>query len=154
MQMSQAQIPKSKEDAVMTSIFTLFEGMRRADSAMVRSVAGDDIRMQTVKIAEGKPQLVESSFESFLVAIGTPHDEVWDEPIWNYQVQVDGNLAHAWTPYAFYRGEKFSHCGVDSFQLYFDCDKWKIVSVIDTRQTENCQLPPKEKMLRALPGER
>ena len=42
------------------------------------------------------------------------------------------------TPYKFYVGEKFSHCGVNSFQLVKIRGEWKIQYIIDTRRRQNC----------------
>jgi hypothetical protein len=53
-------------------------------------------------------------------------------------VLIDGNLASVWTDYKFYIGEKFSHCGVNSFQLFKGDDGWKIIYIIDTRRKDNC----------------
>ncbi|HUH33176.1 MAG TPA: hypothetical protein VLZ28_04430, partial [Daejeonella sp.] len=54
------------------------------------------------------------------------------------QVLIDDNLASVWTSYQFYIGDKFSHCGVNSFQLVKGKEGWKIVYLIDTRRKENC----------------
>ena len=34
---------------------------------------------------------------------------------------------------------KFSHCGVDSFQLVFINGQWKIQCLIDTRRKQPCK---------------
>jgi hypothetical protein len=53
-------------------------------------------------------------------------------------VHVDGPLAVVWTDYAFFAGQKFSHCGVDAFQLARTPAGWRIVALADTRKTEGC----------------
>jgi hypothetical protein len=75
----------------------------------------------------------------FLQAVGTPHAEVWDERIRFEQVLIDANLASVWTPYQFYLGSKFSHCGYNSFQLVKMAGGWKIAHIIDTRHKEKCK---------------
>ena len=78
---------------------------------------------------------------SFLKAIGTPHDQIWDEKIWNTKIEIDGGIAQVWTDYAFYVGTEFSHCGVDAFHLIKDEEKgWKIVHLMDTRRKEGCEI--------------
>jgi hypothetical protein len=37
-------------------------------------------------------------------------------------------------PYQFYIGDKFSHCGVNSFQLVKLQGQWKIQYLIDTQE--------------------
>ena len=116
--------------------------MREADSSKVRSVFRDDVRMFTsFKTKSGENMLKEGELIDFLNAIGSPHPEIWDEKIWNTIIQIDGNLAQVWTDYTFYVGEKFSHCGVDAFQLIKEeNENWKIINLIDTRRIEGCKL--------------
>lgn len=61
-----------------------------------------------------------------------------DEQLLDYNIQVDGNMANAWTPYEFWYNGTFSHCGVNSFQLFNDAGTWKIIYLIDTRRREGC----------------
>jgi hypothetical protein len=64
---------------------------------------------------------------------------VYDERISFDLVKIDGELASVWTPYKFYAGEKFSHCGVDSYQLVKLNGEWKIQYLIDTRRKQGCE---------------
>ena len=47
-------------------------------------------------------------------------------------------MATAWTPYEFWYKEKFSHCGVNSFQLMKIENEWKIIYFVDTRRRSDC----------------
>lgn len=121
-------------------IIKLFDGMREADSAKVASVFRKNIRMfSSYTKKTGESVLHEGKLSDFLNAIGTPHDEVWDEKIWDTEIKIDGNLAQVWTQYGFYVGEKFSHCGVDAFQLIKENDAWLIINLIDTRKVSGCE---------------
>ena len=53
-------------------------------------------------------------------------------------VHIDNGMAMVWAPYGFYLGSKFSHCGIDSFQLARTTGGWKIIALIDTRQRTGC----------------
>tara|TARA_R110002096_G_scaffold87831_5_gene201474 strand:- start:7185 stop:7664 length:480 start_codon:yes stop_codon:yes gene_type:complete len=129
----------SNEAAIKNQIHTLFEGMRAGDSSKVSSVFYPKAIMQTVaKGKDGKEQLILGSLQNFLKAVGTPHDIVWDERISTIDVKIDGALAQAWVPYSFYRGDDFSHCGVNSLQLKKGDDGWKIIYIVDTRRPTNC----------------
>jgi len=138
----QAQSDKESE-AIMKPIYTLFTGMRLGDSAMVHTAFAEGATMASVgKDKAGKVTLKrESSIAGFLKAVGSPHNEPWSEPIWDARIESDGDLAQVWTPYAFYLGKKFNHCGVDAFQLVKKDGVWKIFHLTDTRQTENCKVP-------------
>ena len=80
-----------------------------------------------------------ADLEKFLVQIGTPHDQVYDEQIWGYDVKLEDNLATVWTPYSFYLGETLLHCGVNAFHVAKTEDGWKIIQITDTRKKEGCK---------------
>jgi Putative lumazine-binding len=129
---------QSSEAEVMATVQRLFDGMRAGDSGMVRSAFHPEARL-----ARATPDgLSANPLDPFVTAIGTPHDQVWDEVIWDSEVQVDGHLAQVWTQYAFYRGDQFSHCGVDAFQLVNTADGWKIFQLTDTTRRDGCPTPP------------
>lgn len=129
-----------EEQAIKKSIENLFDGMRAGDSSTVSAVFHPEIRMQTVMLEDGKTILHTGSAEKFLKAVGTPHEIIWDERIMAYEIKVDGAMATAWTEYAFYAGEKFSHCGVNAFQFFKDDEQgWLITQIIDTRRKYNCK---------------
>jgi hypothetical protein len=71
--------------------------------------------------------------------VGTPYSEAWDERIEFNDIKIDGPMASIWMPYQFYRGENFSDCGVNSFQLYKAEKGWKIIYLVDTRRKKNCK---------------
>ena len=135
----------SDENAkVMEPINQLFSGMKLGDSAMVRSAFTKTISMATVGLNKKGEMSIshEASLHDFLKAVGTKHTEIWNEVIWDTKIQIDGNMAQAWAPYAFYVDKKFSHCGVDAFQLYKGSDgAWKIFHLADTRQKKGCNVP-------------
>jgi hypothetical protein len=133
----------TEHTAIMQPIVRLFKGMNLGDSAMVRSAFAKEVTMVTVSKDKAGNQVVrrESSLAGFLKAVGTPHSEPWSEPIWDANIEVDGTFAQVWTRYAFYVGKKFSHCGVDAFQLVKYENDWKIIHLADTRQTIGCEIP-------------
>lgn len=129
-----AQTPAEQE--VRQVVDRLFDGMRAGDSTVVRASFHPQARLQTTGVQQGQPVIHTDSVGSFVRAVGTPHDEVWDERISNVEVRVDDNLATAWMDYAFYLGDKFSHCGVNAFQFFRGRDGWKITQITDTRRKE------------------
>lgn len=134
-----ALVAQHDKEAIQQTINRLFDGMREGDSAMVHAVMAKDIVMQRVTQSEEGATFVQTSDpQRFLNAIGTPHEKVWDERIAFGPILIDGDLASAWTPYKFYLGDKFSHCGVNSFRLYRSDTGWKIFHLVDTSRKENC----------------
>ncbi|MEH3113653.1 nuclear transport factor 2 family protein [Pedobacter terrae] len=127
-----------EERMVKKTITNLFTGMRDGDSSLTRSAFAPAAIMQTIVNKEGKVSLRSESLNSFIKFIGTPHQEKYDERIVFTKILIDGPLASVWTDYKFYLGEKFSHCGVNSFQLVKGDQGWQIVYIIDTRRKEDC----------------
>jgi len=125
--------------AIKQSINTLFDAMRKSDSTLLRSVFSKDMILQSVSNdKDGKAILSTENADGFVKAIGTPHAAVYDERIVFDGIKIDGDLASVWAPYKFYLGDKFSHCGVDVFQLMRTADGWKIIYIVDTRRKDNC----------------
>ena len=133
-----------EDQKVMEPINLLFEGMKKGDSAMVHSAFRPAPTFYTVSVNSktNQPVLKVDRFVDFLKAIGAPHKDVWNEVIWSPKIEVDGNFAQVWAPYAFYANKTFSHCGVDAFHLFKDgSGKWKIFHLADTRQVAGCIVP-------------
>ena len=132
------------EEVVVKEVITrLFTGMQKGDSAMVHSAFAKEVTMATAfRDKNNNPVLEhENSIAGFLKAVGTPHPEVWYEEIWNVSVKIDGDFAQGWCDYAFYLGNKFSHCGIDAFELHKGKDGWKIFHLADTRRWEGYNIP-------------
>jgi len=130
---------QTDKEAVKQTINTMFDAMRKGDSTMLRSTFHKSIVFEGV--ANKKDGTVELNIDNpndFIKAVGTPHKEIWDEQITFNDIKIDGDLASVWTPYKFYLGKTFSHCGVDVFQLMRTATGWKIIYVVDTRRKGNC----------------
>lgn len=125
---------------ILKPIKALFDGMRAADSVAVKSCFVEGASMHsTFTDKDGKKQLREGNLDKFASAVGTPHDEVWDEQIFSYRVEQDGTLATVWTDFTFYLGDQLSHCGVNAFHVVDTEEGWKILSITDTRRKTDCQ---------------
>jgi hypothetical protein len=133
-----AQAASSAAEAeVMAVVNAVFDGMRKADSAMVRPLFHAKARMISVDSRSPNAE-IEESVEGFIQSIGRPRTEVFDEQISNVRVMIDGSLASVWADYKFYRGTTLNHCGVDHFLLVKEGAAWRIIELADTRRRENC----------------
>lgn len=128
-----------EELAVQEVIASLFEGMKNKESETLRNAFHPQATMQTVVSNDVGADLGSNTVSDFVNRIvGTAEGTTLDERILDYQIKVDGKMAAAWTPYEFYVNDKFSHCGVNSFQLIKTVEGWKITYIIDTRRKEGC----------------
>ena len=125
---------------VKATVDTFFEGFPKGDTNLMKSVMADKVFMQTAyRNKEGKDILVTDEPGKLIMAIANrPDDQKWDERLLDYSIQVDGNMANAWISYEFWFNDEFSHCGVNSFQMFKDGDQWRIIYLIDTRRRSTC----------------
>lgn len=131
---------QTEEEQVELVIKSLFEGMRAKNTEQVAAAFSKDAMMQTVIAKPEGSEIGSNAVADFITRISsTPAETQLDERILEYQIKIDGTMASAWTPYQFYVNDKFSHCGVNSFQLVKMADGWKIVYIIDTRRKEPCE---------------
>lgn len=127
------------EAAVKSTINQFFEGMRKSDSMLIKTALAPDVIFQTIMQKPGSQPMIETeNVQEFITAVTKPHDRIYDERIVFDAVKIDAALAVAWTPYSFYVGTTFSHCGVDCFVLAKLDGKWKIQYIIDTRRNDKC----------------
>jgi len=115
--MSGAIQAQSARDSVMAAVNNLFEGMKRADTILLKNCFSANAVMQTIQDNKGSIKVSNESVADFIAfvgkeAVGAAHEKIMFETI-----KIDGTLATVWTPYKFYYKGKFSHCGVNSFQL-------------------------------------
>ena len=134
-----AQAPDPARQAVLTPVHQLFEAMRKGDSAGVRAAFHPQAFLATAVVKKGVPTLEVDTVDAFVRAVGTPHDELWDERVISEKVEIDGPLASVWTEYAFYAGDQFSHCGIDAFQVARTSEGWRIIALTDTRRKDGCR---------------
>lgn len=136
----QALAPQKKE--IMQVVIDIFDGMRVGDSAAVKQHFYPYVSANTAFTSkQGNKELKVDDINNWFDAIAQPHEQVWDERIWDYKVDIDGNLAAVWVKYAFYLDQDFHHCGVDAIQLGYDGNKWRVFHIADTREVAGCEVP-------------
>lgn len=130
---------QTDEEKVKEPIKALFDGMRKADTALMRSAFAPNAILQTItKNKEGQIGVRTESLNDFIASIAKAKEGALDEQIKYDGIKVDADLAIAWTPYQFFYNSAFSHCGVNSFQLVRLNGQWKIQYIIDTRRKQGC----------------
>jgi hypothetical protein len=133
-------VSQTPVDSIKMAIGNMFDAMRMGDSARLLSCFADSAILQTVaKSSDGKVLVRNEQIVEFAKQIAAIPKGDADERITFDVVKVDADLALAWTPYRFFFKGKFSHCGVNSFQLVRIKGEWKIQYIIDTRRKDNCR---------------
>lgn len=126
---------QAQKEAVQKTIETFFEGFHAKDTVKIKSTCSEKLMLQSIKENAKGNKLTDEKVNEFYKSIATiPAEIKFEERILSYSIQVDGTMAHAWTPYEFYINGKLSHQGVNAFTLFLDGAIWKIVHLIDTRR--------------------
>jgi hypothetical protein len=133
-------LAQTSEDSVKVAVQNLFDAMRNSDSNALVNCFSDSAIMQTIaKDKSGATVVKTEKIVDFAIAVKFASKGSLDERISFDIVKIDGPLAIVWTPYKFYFGGNFHHCGVNSFHLVRSRSGWKIQYIIDTRRTQGCE---------------
>lgn len=132
---------ETEELKVQKAIEDFFDGFHKQDSILIKQTVTENVIAQTIgRKKDGTTILRTEDFGHFLKSIVSIPDSVnFKEKIRSFNIQIDGNMANAWTPYEFWYNDVFSHCGVNSFQLFKQNNQWKIIYLIDTRRRKGCK---------------
>lgn len=128
----------SDKDTPSKVIELFFDGMRASDGEILQTIITDDITLHTVTQREDKTVTLATDMNRFLESVSNAPVGLLNEQLTSLEVHIDGDLATAWMGYNFFRGDEFSHCGVNSMNLIQTSEGWKIFSIVDTRRTDNC----------------
>lgn len=128
------------EAGAIAAVEQVFQGMRTADSDMVRAVFAEAARFAVLDERNGPVEIRSQSVDGWITAIGTSNGS-WDERVYDMDARVDGSMASVWAPYTFYRDGEISHCGINSIELLHDADGWKVTQISDTRSSSDCPDP-------------
>lgn len=133
-----AQNPE--EAVVKQTVIDFFKAFHAKDTVALQSFAYETVVLQSVgKDKSGETRLTNEDYKEFTKSIGSiPATLKFEERLLSYSIQIDGEMANAWTPYEFYINGNLSHCGVNSFQFIKVDGKWKIIYIVDTRRKEGC----------------
>ncbi|MCR6720606.1 MAG: nuclear transport factor 2 family protein [Chitinophagaceae bacterium] len=136
---TQAAFSQSAEDSIKAAVNQLFAAMKDSDANKLRSTFSSTAVLQTVNVDRtGAVTIGNETVDEFADIVAKTPAGMLDERIRFEKIYIDGPLATVWTPYNFYYNGKFSHCGVNSFQLVRIGNEWKIQYIIDTRRVAGC----------------
>jgi hypothetical protein len=121
---AQAPVP-AERDAVLKTVQGFFDGIASKDVEGIRRLFAPQARFHVLSERDGKPTATTFTGEEFLKNLAGTQEELL-ERMWTPEVKIRGALATVWTPYDFWRDGKFSHCGVDAFDLIKTDGAWKI----------------------------
>ncbi len=125
----------AQESSPKIVIDDFFKAFHAKDTATIKQYCHSEIILQTIANTKEGNKLESQVFGDFLRSLITIPDNMrFHEKLLDYKIDIDGNLAHVWTPYEFYINNQLSHIGANSFTLYNENGNWVIIHLIDTRR--------------------
>ena len=128
------QAPDPERDAVLKTVQAFFDTMTAKDVEGARKVLQEQGRFHAMRMRDGKPDVRAFSNEEYFADLKSSKQKM-QERIWNPDVKISGLIASVWAPYDFWIDGKFSHCGIDQFDLIKTEDGWKIAGGVYTLET-------------------
>jgi hypothetical protein len=133
-----------KEDdqsAVVAAVQQFFDTMATRDVEGARRVLMPEARMFSVREQNGQSVARASTVENYFKSLseGKQNNR---ERMWDPEVKIRGGIASVWTPYDFWVDGKFSHCGIDIFDVVKTADGWRIAAVTYTVERTGCAPSP------------
>ena len=125
----------AQKQEIQKVIETFFEAFHARDSVKLKSICSDKLILQSISESPSGAKLSNEIAAAFYKSIASiPNEMKFQEKLLSFSIQIDGSMAHAWTPYEFYINGKLSHKGVNAFTLFKENELWKIIYIIDTRR--------------------
>jgi hypothetical protein len=137
---AQAQPAPPEREAVLKIVQAFFDTMTARDVEGARAVLQPQGRFHAVRMRDGKPDVRGFSNEEYFATLQASKQRM-QERMWNPEVRIQGLIATVWAPYDFWIDGKFSHCGVDAFDLIKTAEGWKLAGGVYTLE-EKCEPSP------------
>lgn len=132
---------EDEKSAVLAIVQQFFDTMTSRDVEAARRVLMPEARMFSVRDQNGQSAVRASAVDGYLKGLGEGK-QTNRERMWEPDVRIHGGIASVWTPYDFWVDGKFSHCGIDIFDLVKTAEGWKIGTITYTVERTGCAPSP------------
>ncbi len=123
------------QESPKAAVEKFFVAFHAKDTSALRSLMHKTATLHSVSERKDGPKLSHETVADLLKSIGgIPAGMKFEEKLLSFHEQIDGNMAHVWTPYEFFLDGKRSHAGVNSFHLVREGGQWRVVHLLDTRR--------------------
>ncbi len=112
-------------DAVLKVVQIFFDTMTARDVEGARKILAPEGRFYAMDMRKPKSDPLTFTNEEYFGRL-QKGKQTSRERIWNPEVRVHGLIATVWAPYDLWTDGKFSHCGIDAFDLIKTSEGWKI----------------------------
>jgi hypothetical protein len=113
----------------------LFAAMRAKNAEAIRALftaEGQLVAIDKPRTGDGLSKMRIFTADAFAKMISDAKAAEFIERMPQPEVKLFGDMALVYGRYTFYVGDKFSHCGTNSFHLVRTTDGWKIANAAST----------------------
>ena len=138
-----AQTNNSDKQAVLKRVNQFFEALEKKDTALYKSLAFTNSQIWVSRNQNDSVKTQMRYISDDIISLPAMKDVIEEKPL-KTEIQLHGNIAVVWAPYALSLSGKFSHCGIDVFTLLKTTEGWKIVSCVYSVEPNGCDAIKKE----------
>jgi hypothetical protein len=130
-----------EEKAVIAAVEQFFRALETRDTDLARNILLPEGVVFSIREQGGEKSIRATSHEQIIDSFASSTEKML-ERIWDPKTLIHKEIAVVWTKYDFHREGKFSHCGVDAFNLIKTPEGWKIAGILYTVEKEGCEESP------------
>lgn len=139
-QRAQSQAATTEEGAAISVADSVLRALSAGDNLSLARLTLDSAIVGGIGVRDGVERMGVSSFRPYTSRSG-PGGVT--ERGFDATARVQDRVAQVWVPYDLYIGDKWSHCGVDTFTLMKVDGRWRVASLIYTvEQPPACRKHP------------
>ena len=130
-----------EEQAIIDTVERFFSALATRNANLAKEVLFHEGVSFSVRKEEGAFQIRTMPHLQMIDSLSSPGQQML-ERMWKPKVLLHDRIAILWTKYDFHLEGKFSHCGVDAFNLIKTSQGWKISGIIYSVEKEGCEDSP------------
>ncbi|HYI48238.1 MAG TPA: nuclear transport factor 2 family protein [Allosphingosinicella sp.] len=124
--------------AVLAAAQRLFDALAARDPAAVMAVVVQEGTISGHVTRDGTTRFFADRWQDWANGLREGSERL-EERMHNPRVRIRGNMASIWTEYSFYRDGRFSHCGIDLFDMAKVEGRWRVLNITFTVETQGCR---------------
>lgn len=128
-----------EEKVVTTVVKQFYEILETRDADLAKQILIPEGQNFSIRENETGVVVKRTNYHDVIDSLAKNKETNFKEVMQNPKVLIRGRMAVLWADYKFYIDGKFSHCGVDAFNLLKTVDGWKIAGIIYTIEKTGCQ---------------
>jgi hypothetical protein len=129
---------RSERREVLAAAQALFDALAARDPAAVVAVVVAEGTISGHVTRDGTTRFFAERWQDWANGLREGTERL-EERMHDPRVRIRGNMASVWTYYTFYRDGRFSHCGIDLFDMAKVDGSWRVLNITFTVETEGCR---------------